>query len=656
MRGWVAPFVAAALVVLSCTATAPPTGKPSGTAAATEPRPSVVPNHAGVFAFAASGEPSFFSPSARDESTRRINSFLYRALYRLDDHLVPVPDLAEKGPRSGRTGWHVALRSGLQFSDGTPLTAADVTFTYRLALSANCPFPRDICSVVQQHVTGMVTVNGGTAGFQLRSRSQQLISLAMSRLGILPERAVLASLERLRAATKALKVADLQETTDQIAGATNAPECVAETPPPTCDIGSYSTQLEAILHGAQVMLPEHARFRLPSGGLDVDAYASALLDLVQGLVAALTTRKADAIAAAFPLLDFQRRPVGSGPYALGAYRAGESVVLVRKTPDPAGNAPREVRALIITDPSAAATALKTGDVDWLPEVSPDEVPSLEDDPAVRVAGRPGDLYRAIVFNVRPGRVYADPAARGAFARCLDKQALVADATSGRATVAWSPTSPASWAYRRSDQLPAVSRDAAEALLERAGWRKGGDGIYARRGQRLTSQIYVRPSRADQLAFAQAASQQLARCGIDLRVSELGFSGDILLRQVGWPNDFDTYLAENPIGLDPAADFGIFQSSRITSQANPGDANFGGWSSAQADKLIKDAAANLRTSQRRTLYGQLQDLLARDLPLYPLWYETSYAGVSRRVAREGGPIDPAAPYYSWDADRWILNSP
>jgi ABC-type transport system substrate-binding protein len=656
MMGRVAPYIAAALVALSCTATPPPTGEPSGTPASTAPGPTTAPSHAGVFAFVASGEPSFFSPTARDEPTRRINSFLYRALYRLDEHLVPVADLAEKGPANGRTGWHVSLRSGLQFSDGTPLTAADVTFTYRLALSANCPFPRDICGVVQQHVTGMVTVNGSTAGFRLRARSQVLISLAMSRLGILPERAVLASMDRLRAAARALNVANVQKATDQIASATNAPECVAETPPPTCDIGSYTSQLEAILHSAQVTLPEPARFHLPSGGLDVDAYASALLDLVQGLVAALTSKKADSIAAAFPLLDFQRRPVGSGPYALGAYRAGESVVLNRKAPDPAGNAPRQIRALIITDPSAAATALKTGDVDWLPDVSPDEVPSLEDDPAVRVAGRPGNLYRAIVFNVRPGRVYADPATRGAFARCLDKQALVGDATSGRATAAWSPTSPASWAYRRSDQLPAVSKAAAEALLERAGWRRGGDGIYARRGQRLTSQIYVRPSRADQLAFAQAASEQLARCGIELRVSELGFSGDVLLRQVGWPNDFDTYLAENPIGLDPATDFGMFQSSRITSQANPGDANFGGWSSAQADKLIREAAANLRGSQRAALYSQLQDLLARDLPLYPLWYETSYAGVSRRVAREGGPIDPAAPYYSWDADRWILSSP
>jgi ABC-type transport system substrate-binding protein len=614
------------------------------------------PSHAGVFAFVASSEPSFFSPTAQDESTRRINSFLYRALYRLDDHLVPVPDLAADAPRNSRTGWHVGLRSGLQFSDGTLLTAADVAFTYRLALSANCPFPRDICSVVQQHVTAIVPVNASTVGFVLRARSQMFTSLALSRLGILPEHAVTASMERLHAAARPLNVANIQKATDDIATATNAPECVADTPPPTCDIGSYSSELETILHSAQVMLPESARFHLPSGGLDVDAYASALLDLVQSLVAALTSSKTDSVAAAFPLLDFQRRPVGSGPYALGAYRAGESVVLNRKAPDPAGRAPREVRALIITDPSAAATALKTGDVDWLPEVSPDEVPSLEDEPAVHVAGRPGDLYRAIVFNVRPGRVYSDPAARGAFARCLDKQALVDDATSGRSTVAWSPTSPASWAYRRSDQIPAVSKDAAEALFERAGWRRGGDGIYARRGQRLTSQIYVRPSRADQLAFAQAASEQLARCGIELRVSELGFSGDVLLRQVGWPNDFETYLAENPIGLDPATDFGIFQSSRITSQANPGDANFGGWSSPQADKLLKDAAANPRNSQRAVLYGQLQDLLARDLPLYPLWYETSYAAVSRRVAREGGPIDPAAPYYSWDADRWILSSP
>jgi ABC-type transport system substrate-binding protein len=591
-----------------------------------------------------------------DESTRRINSFLYRALYRLNDHLVPVADVAALAPKVSRSGWRLTLAKGLQFVDGSPLTAADVAFTYRLALSPNCPFAAAVCKVVQDHVASVAAVNPGTVEFKIRARSWVLVSLAFSQLGILPERAVRASEERFRTATRALKVADVQVLTDRIGGATNAPECVADSPPATCELGSYVSDLEGVLDSAQVRLPETARFRLPSGGVDQDAYASALLDLVQGLIASLGSKEPDSVAAAFPLLDFQRNPVGSGPYALASYRPGESVVLTRKEADPTGRSPREVRVLIITDPSAAATALKTGDADWLPDVSPDEVPSLEDDPAVQVAGRPGEIYRAIVFNVRPGRVYADPAARGAFARCLDKEALVREATSGRATVAWSPISPASWAFRRSPDTPSVNVDAARALLEKAGWREGTDAVYARRGQRLTSQIYVRPSRADQLAFAQAASGQLARCGIELRVRELGFSGDVLLKQVGWPNDFDTYLAENPLGLDPAVDFSIFQSSRITTQANPGDLNFGGWSNPLADRLLKEATIELRSPRRAELYGQLQDLLARELPLYPLWYETSYAGVALRIGREGGRIDPADPYYSWDADRWILSNP
>jgi ABC-type transport system substrate-binding protein len=610
-----------------------------------------------VFAFVASSEPSFFSPVATDQTTRRINSFLYRALYRLNEHLVPVHDLAALAPKVKRDIWRVVLATGSQFVDGSPLTAADVAFTYRLALSPNCPFDPTICKVVQEHVATVSAVNPSVVEFKIRLRSWVLVSLAFSQLGILPERAVRASDARFRTAAGVLNIAEVQETADRIAAATNAPECVADSPPATCELGAYAPDLEDILNDAQVRLPEPARFRLPSGGVDLGAYASALFDLVQDLIASLQAKDPDSIAAAFPLLDFQRTPVGSGPYALGSYRPGESVVLARKAPNPTGRAPREVRVLIITDPSAAATALKTGDADWLPEASPDEVPSLEDDPAAHVAGRPADTYLAIVFNVRPGRVYADPAARSAFARCLDKEALIRDATSGRAIVAWSPISPASWAYHRSPDIPAFSAEEARAQLEKAAWRRGADGIYAKRGQRLTSQIYVRPSRADQLAFAQAASHQLARCGIELRVTELGFSGDELLRQVGWPNDFDTYLAENPLGLDPAVDFSIFQSSRITSQANPGDANFGGWSNQQADRLIKQAGTTeLQNPRRAALYAQLQDLLTRDVPLYPLWYETSYAAVSLRVAREGGTIDPGDAYYSWDADRWILSSP
>ncbi|MGC9025140.1 MAG: peptide ABC transporter substrate-binding protein, partial [Chloroflexia bacterium] len=61
----------------------------------------------------------------------RVMHLLYAGLTRLDDHLLPRPDLAEQ--------WHVSpdglqvtftLRPNLRWSDGMPLTAEDVRFTW----------------------------------------------------------------------------------------------------------------------------------------------------------------------------------------------------------------------------------------------------------------------------------------------------------------------------------------------------------------------------------------------------------------------------------------------------------------------------------------------------------------------------------------------
>jgi peptide/nickel transport system substrate-binding protein len=197
--------------------------------------------------------------------------------------------------------------------------------------------------------------------------------------------------------------------------------------------------------------------------------------------------------------------------------------------------------------------------------------------------------------------------------------------------------------------------AAIALLQGAGWTRGPDGVFVHGSQRLSSDISVRPSRTDLLAFAQVAAQQLAECGIELKVKQLDLTGDLLLAQLKWPNDFDTVLLTRTLGNDPDQDVVAFESSHATTADNTADANPGGYASSDADRLIGLARRTLDQTARKALYGQLQGLLNSDVPAWPIWYDLGWSALSNRISSPAGPIDPAAPRFWWNIADWKLGA-
>jgi len=88
--------------------------------------------------------PTNFSPLFNEEvPAAQVDALLYGGLVKLDSSLQPIADLVERVPtlQNGDVVWNRAagtmdvsyqLRSGLRWSDGQPLTADDVAFTWRV--------------------------------------------------------------------------------------------------------------------------------------------------------------------------------------------------------------------------------------------------------------------------------------------------------------------------------------------------------------------------------------------------------------------------------------------------------------------------------------------------------------------------------------------
>ncbi|PSM16250.1 ABC transporter substrate-binding protein [Nitratireductor sp. StC3] len=72
--------------------------------------------------------------TARNTTDYRVLDLVYDGLVRMNSELVPQPNLATKWEQVDPTTLVVTLREGVTFHDGTPLTAADVVFTYTTIL------------------------------------------------------------------------------------------------------------------------------------------------------------------------------------------------------------------------------------------------------------------------------------------------------------------------------------------------------------------------------------------------------------------------------------------------------------------------------------------------------------------------------------------
>ncbi|MGH3374257.1 MAG: hypothetical protein ACRDP6_05930, partial [Actinoallomurus sp.] len=192
--------------------------------------------------------------------------------------------------------------------------------------------------------------------------------------------------------------------------------------------------------------------------------------------------------------------------------------------------------------------------------------------------------------------------------------------------------------------------------EAAGYILGADGVYERAGQRLAGEVLVRPGRADLAALASAMSVDLRGCGIELRVREVAFSSELILAQLEWPNTFDISLATIRTGPDPDVDLGWLGSAHVTTQLDPGDANFGGWNDAVTDSLLAEGDGRLSGLARAAAYRSLQAHLAAGSPVVPLVLDVAYAAVSSRLRLVDGAVDPSLMTYESGVDDWTLAAP
>ncbi len=119
---------------------------------------------------------------ARDTTAYRTNDLIYSGLVHLTPNLEAVPDLAESWESPDPKTFIFTLREGLTFSDGTPLTADDVVFTYETMIDPDFNSP---IRTLYTPISKIEKVDDRTVKFSLSEPYAPLLSYLD--IGIVPK-------------------------------------------------------------------------------------------------------------------------------------------------------------------------------------------------------------------------------------------------------------------------------------------------------------------------------------------------------------------------------------------------------------------------------------------------------------------------------------
>jgi peptide/nickel transport system substrate-binding protein len=322
-------------------------------------------------------------------------------------------------------------------------------------------------------------------------------------------------------------------------------------------------------------------------------------------------------------------PVGTGPFKFAQYDRGQMLLDLTANADYWEGAPSipALRVRVVEDANALQAELKSGRIDLtsLPSnLTPDTIASLAQDPNLQVLKFPGANIVYLGFNTRQPPV-DNVKLRQAIAYAINRESIINELLQGQAAIADSILPPGSWAYF-ADRKYSYDPVRAKQLLDDAGFKDpDGDGPQMRFSQPLEYKVSAGSAATRQ--YAEVIQSQLKAVGIPVNIVTVDFN--TLLDQL--PKGQFQMTSSQWIGgnQDPIFLRDIFATGEIPNDKRKG-LNRSRYSNTELDKLLDEAMNTADRPQALALYTSAQTILARDLPMIPLWYRANMVIAQKRV--------------------------
>lgn len=309
---------------------------------------------------------------------------------------------------------------------------------------------------------------------------------------------------------------------------------------------------------------------------------------------------------------FAFAPVGTGPFVPVEWIRGLHMILERNEDYFMGRPYLDRVVLrVMPEPAARLLAFEAGELDLIMDVAFEDVPRLRLEPDFNLfATGPNNVQFFAFFWEDP--VVGGPenrTIRHAIAHAINEHATLALYADVGGELSKNILPPSTWAY--NDAVPTYDYDPERALdlFAEAGWTRDGAGALRNAaGQQFEINLLTTPDRLGLLDTAQIIQENLQDIGVRVNIQSYEFTTYFSDMTTG---NHQTRVARRNDIAEPDLLRTYFHSAAIPAQ------NRNWYRNDRGDELLLRGLSEPDPDARELLYLEAQQILAEDLPSYPM---------------------------------------
>jgi len=292
-----------------------------------------------------------------------------------------------------------------------------------------------------------------------------------------------------------------------------------------------------------------------------------------------------------------RSPVAAGPFKIKEFKPDNSLVLTAHDAYFAGKPNvKEVRYQVVPEVSGRVNGLLSGEYDFVTDIPPDQIKTIEANPKFEVVGGPVLNHRIIVFDKNHPQM-ANPKIRLAMAHAIDRDAIVKSLWGNRTTVPaglqWEYYGPM---FQKNWSVPKYDPALAARLVKEAGYK--GEPIPFR----VLNNYYT-----NQVQTAQVLAEMWRAVGLNV---------DMQMKE-NWGQIFET--ASSSRGVRDWSNSAPFNDpvSSIVNQHGPNgqQQQMGEWRNSEFNTLSTLLETSTNMDNRGRAFRRMLEIAEREDPAY-----------------------------------------